>query len=499
MLHVHRRKGAGLSVAGRGTIQLLLARGYFMACAYLITVILARGLGPADYGVYGFIMSVLVWIELVASAGVPGAIARLIPQYEDRAAALELLGLGFLFMVSLIGFCLFWLLAPALARFFHLPMGTTLFRLAMVDLFFNGLYVAYQGILSGHRRFDTLSAGFIVYSTAKLGGISVLWLFLGLSIPGVLVFNALATLGALVYFGCTVPLRRSRPDYELLRPILRVAIPIGTMLITWLVLLNLDLWALKSLWAGPGDIIGIYIASFNIPRMLLVVPNVLGDVLFVSLAWALARQDEELAQRYIHAATRFTFVVLVPCCLLLAQHAEAVMTLMYSNAYAAGRTYLCLQLIAVVFLAFLNLCMNALSAGAKYTQTIVILSALIPFALLLNLLLIPSFGATGAAISLQLMGALGAGMTAVLVYRRFGVLIRLSTVVRVMVATALMALMSAQFPIGGAGLLLKFVVLLGVYVLLLRCLKEITWDDLQVFALWQRDPHGSEIERVEPR
>jgi O-antigen/teichoic acid export membrane protein len=477
----------------------LLARGYFMMSAYLITVILARELGPADYGVYGFIMSVLVWIEIVTGAGVPGAIARLIPQYEDQASALELLGLGFLFVVSLIGFGLFWLCAPTLAHFFRIPMGTTLFRLAIVDLLFNGLYVAYQGLLSGHRRFGTLSAGFIVYSTVKLGSVMVLWLFLGLSIPGVLVCNALATLGALVYFVCTDPPRFSRPDYELLRPILRIAIPIGAMLIIWLVLLNLDLWALKSLWAGSGDVIGIYIASLNIPRMLLVIPNVLGDVLFVSLAWALARQDEGLAQRYIQAATRFTFVVLVPCCVLLAQHAEAVMTLVYSNVYAVGRTYLCLQLIAVVFLAFLNLCMNALAAGAKYTQTIVILSSLIPFALLLNLILIPRFGATGAALSLGLMGGLGAGMTAVLVYRRFGVLLRLSTVVRVMVATALMTLISTQLPMAGAGLLLKFVFLLGSYAFLLSFLKEIKWEDLQAFTLWQRDQHGSEIERVEPR
>ena len=52
-------KGTAPSVAARGTVQLLLARGCFVATGYVISVILARGLGPADYGIYGVVMSLL--------------------------------------------------------------------------------------------------------------------------------------------------------------------------------------------------------------------------------------------------------------------------------------------------------------------------------------------------------------------------------------------------------------------------------------------------------
>ena len=45
-------------------MQLLLARGCFSISSILSAVILARGLGPIEYGVYGVIISVLTWIEL---------------------------------------------------------------------------------------------------------------------------------------------------------------------------------------------------------------------------------------------------------------------------------------------------------------------------------------------------------------------------------------------------------------------------------------------------
>jgi stage V sporulation protein B len=269
------------------------------------------------------------------------------------------------------------------------------------------------------------------------------------------------------------------------------------MLGSWQVLLNLDLWSLKTLGAGPGEVIGLYIASFNIPRMLLIIPHVAGDVLFTSLAWALSRQDEALAQRYLQAATRFTFVVLVPCCVLLAMHAEAVMALVYSKVYGAGGVYLRLQLIAIVLLAFLNIFTNVLAAGGKYTQSVGLLSALIPGAVLFNVVLIPQFGALGAATSLVLTSSIGAAAGAILVHRQFGVLIRPSTVVRVIVAMALVALVGTQLPFVGAGLLLKFFALLGGYVLLLSVFREIKREDLRAFALWQKARHGTEIAQVE--
>jgi uncharacterized membrane protein YfcA len=101
-------------------------------------------------------------------------------------------------------------------------------------------------------------------------------------------------------------------------------------------------------------------------------------------------------------------------------------------------------------------------------------------------MLIPSLGVVAAAASLAAVVCLGAAISAALAYRRFGSLIRLSSVTKVAVATALMALVSMQFSVTSPWLLLKLVALLGFYMLSLILLTEIGKKDWEAVLLWQK-------------
>src|SRR5688572_28034509 len=47
-------------------------------CGYLNTVVLARGLGPVAFGIYGVVYSVLFACEQVLRFGIPQAMTRLV-------------------------------------------------------------------------------------------------------------------------------------------------------------------------------------------------------------------------------------------------------------------------------------------------------------------------------------------------------------------------------------------------------------------------------------
>jgi stage V sporulation protein B len=481
-------KQTGSSIAARGTIQLLVARGCFMVSGYLISVILARGLGPVDYGTYGVIMSVLLWIEMLSSAGIPGAIAKFIPQYTQQTIVVETTARTLLLLVSLCLFVLGWALTPVLAQLFGLPTSTMLFRLAILDLPFNGLYLAYQGILNGHRRFGILSVGYIAYSLTKLAGTLVL-LTLGLSVAGALIVNVLATIGALVYLVIKIPPKGWVPALSFLRVMLPVSLIMGLYLAALQVVLSLDLWLLKSMWSGSGEVIGFYVAALNVAKLPVIVPSVLSPLLFASLSWALANSDVALAQRYLRAASRFVLVVLFPCCALVLVYAEPIMILLYSEVYEAGGIYLGLQIIAFGLMALLDAFFHALMAVEKHSQATKSLLTLIPLALLLNFLLIPTYGALGAAIALVLTILGGTLFAAFLTYRQFGTLISFITVVRVMIATTGMLLIGSQIPLTGLWILIKFFTLFGVYVGLLYLLRELSRQDFYPLTAWGRVSH----------
>jgi len=480
----------GISVAARSTVKLLIARGCILVTGYLITVILARGLGPTDYGVYGVILSVLVWVEVAATAGISRALPKLMAQHEKEVSEFDLTAPTLMFIVAVVFFLPCWWFAPTLAHLFHIPTGTTLFRLAILDLPFSGMYFAYMSLLAGYRRFGELSVSLIIYGSTHLVGILFLLSFLGLSIAGALVVNIAATVGALMYLVARLPPKRWRPAYPLMIPMLRTGFPFTLLLVASSLLASLDLWALKSLWKGTGEVVGVYVAALKVAMIFFIVPVAVDNVLFPSLSWALAQKEERLAQKHIQAATRFALIVLLPACVLLGQHAEDVMVLLYSHVYATGGTYLRLLLIAIMLFAFFHLfTINVLPAAGKYYQSVGLALSLIPIALLLYFLLIPRFGAVGAATSLVLVVFLGTNIGALFAYRRFGSLIKLSSVVRILVATTVMALVGHQLPGFGLWLLPKFAGLLALYVLVLGLLKEVTREDLKLFALWQKDGH----------
>jgi hypothetical protein len=63
-------------------------------------------------------------------------------------------------------------------------------------------------------------------------------------------------------------------------------------------------------------------------------------------------------------------------------------------------------------------------------------------------------------------------------YRHFGSLVRVSTLLRVLCASAVVALASAASPIAGPLVLVKLALLGGIYLLVLYMLGEITSKDL---------------------
>ena len=205
----------------RGTLQLLIARGIFFASAYVVAAILARALGPAEYGIYGVVISQVLWLEMIV-AGVPAATAKLIadgthdPQQVARSSHVFLIGLSGL--LAAVG----WVLAPAAAEFMRLPSGGALYRIAILDLPFAAMYASYEGILYGHQRFGVLAGAQTVYGLLRVGAVSAL-LLVGLSIQRTLLAIVLSTLGVCVFVARLYPTRGWLPTRATISEIARLA------------------------------------------------------------------------------------------------------------------------------------------------------------------------------------------------------------------------------------------------------------------------------------
>src|SRR5262245_60323998 len=137
----------------RGTRQILLARCFFFGVGYLITAIAARRLGATEYGIYGVVVSQLLWLEIMANAGVPAATATLLAEPGADVDTVDSSAQVLLLVVSAALITMCWLLSPVVASVMHIPAGEHLWRIAVLDLPFAGIYAAYEGSFLGRRRF----------------------------------------------------------------------------------------------------------------------------------------------------------------------------------------------------------------------------------------------------------------------------------------------------------------------------------------------------------
>lgn len=177
----------------RGTRQLLIARLCFYGCSYVASAVLARKLGAASYGVYGVIVSQLLWLEIVVSAGIRGATAKLIADGHHDAGQVERSARALLMGLAILFFGLCWLLAPHVAGLMRILDGAALFRVAALDAPLIAMYASYEGILYGHRRFGALAVAVAALGLLRVAGTLALIRF-GITVERVLVVIVVSTL-----------------------------------------------------------------------------------------------------------------------------------------------------------------------------------------------------------------------------------------------------------------------------------------------------------------
>jgi O-antigen/teichoic acid export membrane protein len=124
----------------QGTAILVISQSCYFVLGYVAVVLMAREFGPAAYGAYGVIMSVLVWLEESGRFAIPSATAKLVAETTMAGAALERTALTL--NLALYGglFVVMWTVAPWLEPRFGIENGAFLFRVAALDLPFFGAY-----------------------------------------------------------------------------------------------------------------------------------------------------------------------------------------------------------------------------------------------------------------------------------------------------------------------------------------------------------------------
>jgi len=373
---------------GRNTAALLASdvAGRVLTAAFRVA--LAGYLGRELFGAYSFAVAVVATLGVVADLGLATLVTREVARRRNAPFAIVGPALGGRVLLTL----LFGAGVPALLFLAGRPGPvvslTAIFLLAQVAL------GPAEILAAAHRGRERMVRPAVVAVATRLGfvlsGFAAMalgadpfdfaWLAVIWAVPAVLLLRP-GLPGRM-----TIAVRGTLP-------ILRRAAPIGIGTILWAVYFRLDL-VLLGVLRGEGEV-GLYSAPFSLVEAVLLLQ---GPLLAAAFPVFSRTTDEDVGhQRTFRALSRVLFTVGLPVAAVLFVERETVLRLLFGEEYAGAETTLALLAltIPVSFVAAPRL--SLLIARNRERAYAWIMAAGLASNLVLDLVLIPIHGATGAA------------------------------------------------------------------------------------------------------
>lgn len=324
----------------RGTLWAYLSFLLGKGLTFITTVILARLLVPEQFGVVGYCLIAIQYLDILNTAGIDSALISRRDKVQEAANAAFVINVA----VGLASFGLAWIAAPSVAGFFKAEAVTDLFRALAVVLPISGLGLVPDAMLQRNLQFKSRLVPGIGRSLVK-GIASVLLAWAGWGVWS-LVWGQVA--GEVVSTALLWRLARWRPTFAFDRRAAREMLVFGGHIIAIEVVgaleSNVDYLVVGRLLGAAA--LGYYTMAYRIPELVIrslnyVVARVALPVL--SQAQSDAGQLRAIYFGYIRHVALFTF----PAGLGLALVARPFVTTFYTSRWEPAASVMALIAVSI--------------------------------------------------------------------------------------------------------------------------------------------------------
>ncbi len=392
----------------RGTLLLFILSLFSSGLAYLLRIILARNLTPAEYGLFYSILSLFALLAIFQHLGLNDALIKYLAEFHAQgqkifAKSAIIQTLIFQFLTAGILFILGMIFAPTLAQhYYQTPTAIPIIRwlafsilLSPLELIFAATFVGFQKI-NYFSIMNFLRMLFLIIT-------SLIFLHYG--------FGILAPAFAYVFVYIIPPViyyplfKKIFPtfwqvpftwDLVISRKLFHFGIPIIITSFAGQIIQYIDTIMLTGY--RTLEEVGWYQAATPTARLLWLFGEAAMIVLFPisSELWA---KNKKLLQQSIPLVYKYLLIIIIPPAIILILFPKLALTLLFGTNYLPAADTLRVLSIGAIALTLANLNHAIINGAGKPLNTTrnVIIAALTN--ILLNIFLIPSFGVLGAALA----------------------------------------------------------------------------------------------------
>jgi len=312
--------------AAQGTVWSYLSFVLGKALTFVSTIILARLLAPEHFGLMGYCLAAIQYVDILNDFGMDAALISRRDRVEEAANAAFVIGL----VMSLIFFGVSWAAAPAVAVFFREPAVVPLFRTLSLVLIISGSALVPRALLRRGLRFKEKLLPDLTRNLAKgVFSIGLAWAGFGV---WSLVWGQVAgeaTAAIILWW-----LARWRPTLALSQQVMREMLVFGGHIvgvgIIGAIRSNVDYLLVGRLLGAAA--LGYYLLAYRIPELIIRSLNyVVGNVAHPALA-QLQSDLPQLRSVYL-AYVRYIALFTFPAGVGLAVIAEPFIRTVYTDKW----------------------------------------------------------------------------------------------------------------------------------------------------------------------
>jgi len=400
-----KRRDRGLpAIVLRNSFFGMGAQVMIKVLSVLFSILVVRRLGDVGYGKYSFILAYVGIFAIFSQLGMGPYAVREIAKDRANTSFLFWNTLPLRLILSVITVILITATAYLLGYSSAIVMGVFV---ASLGLLLQAIQSPFNAIMVGSERLDYQAtvqvAKQLVFvclgASLLLQGRRYMGLLIA-SLGGVAVMTLLSALIVIRQYGVgPVAVRPKRwPS------LLRASIPFGIVGLATVVSYKIDT-VLLSFYHGDA-MVGWYNAPYNLIMMLMIISHSINQSLYPSLTRRYAR-DAGTVNRVLGRVTKYLLIISLPIALGVTILAQPIVSTLYGEAFehSALALQILIWVLPAMFLTDLFGHTTMAMDNERGVARVNTVNAL--FNVTLNLLLIPSYGLLGAAVTTVLTEMVG--------------------------------------------------------------------------------------------
>ena len=387
----------------------------------VITVILGRYLGAGELGLYRMTATIYGIAMLVAAIGIPAAMIKYVAEFkENRNKFNQIVSSGIItsLFLGIIFIALFYFLSSIFAGIFNMQGLVELLKILSPVFPFALVSSALLGLLNGIREMKKYGMATIIQSVLMVI-VTVSLIYYGLGVAGAVIGVVLSSVGSCLFL-ILVTKNHFEITFSEYIPTTKRILKFGVQ-VYGATGMNMIKYQTDILLIGyflTATDVGYYAVAVGLSRFLWIIPQSIQTITYPTASEYWAKNNHSALNKMIDKVMKYNACILLPIGLGAGFFAMDIVTLIFGEGFIYAVLPLQILLVGTVISSIVSRAIGAsLSAVGRPDLSLKVASISAIVNIILNILLIPILGISGAAIATAFSLIIGAFIALALILK----------------------------------------------------------------------------------